>query len=93
MAVLVIGTLPGGDAATDTRLQQELGVQGSPPPGALARFAGPTPSGWRVVTVWESEEAYRTFEREKLLPAFERLGLSPPAREVAQLDNYRITPR
>jgi hypothetical protein len=46
-----------------------------------------------VVTVWESEEAFRTFEREKLLPAFERLGLSLPAREVAQLDNYRITPR
>jgi hypothetical protein len=91
MAVLVIGMFPGGDATTDTRLQQELG--GGPPPGGLARFAGPTASGWRVVTVWESEEAYRTFEREKLLPAFERLGLSPPAREVAQLDNYRITPR
>jgi hypothetical protein len=93
MAVLVIGTLPGGDAATDTRLQQEMGIQGAPPAGALARFAGPTPSGWRVVTVWETEESFRTFEREKLLPAFERLGLSLPPREVAPLDNYRIAPQ
>jgi hypothetical protein len=93
MAVLIIGTLPGGDAAMDTRLMQEMGVQSAPPPGSIARFAGPTQGGWRVVTVWESEEAFRAFEREKLLPAFERLGLSPPSREVAQLDNYRITPQ
>ena len=92
MAVMIIGTAPGGDAAMDARLMQEMGVQNAPPPGQIARFAGPTPSGWRVVTVWESEEVFRAFEREKLLPAFERLGMSP-SREVVQLDNYRITPQ
>ena len=61
MAVIVIGELPGGDAALDARMMQELGLQDAPAPGALARFAGPTANGWRVITVWESEDAYHRF--------------------------------
>ena len=92
MAVLVIGELPNGDAALDARVMQELNVQNTPPAGALARFAGPTPNGWRVVTVWESEDAYRTFERERLMPLFERLGLGRPTAQVSPLDSMRIAP-
>lgn len=93
MAVLVIGELPGGDAALDARMMQELGLQNAPAPGALARFAGPTANGWRVITVWESEDAYRSFEREKLMPMFQRLGVtSPPTMQVSPLDSVRIAP-
>jgi len=43
-------------------------------------FVGPTnPRD----SVWESEEAYRTFEREKLIPVFERLGMSRPIPRVS----------
>ena len=93
MAVIVIGELPGGDAALDARMMQELGLRDAPAPGALARFAGPTANGWRVITVWESEDAYRTFEREKLMPMFQRLGVtSPPTMQVSPLDSVRIAP-
>src|SRR2546430_1516635 len=92
MAVLVIGQLQGGDAALDARMTQELGLQNAPAPGALARFAGPTDTGWRVITVWESEEAFRTFEREKLLPMFQRLGVTPPTMQVSPLESVRIAP-
>jgi hypothetical protein len=92
MAVLVIGQLEGGDAALDARMTQELGLQNAPAPGALARFAGPSDTGWRVITVWESEEAYRTFEREKLMPMFQRLGVTPPTMQVSPLESVRIAP-
>jgi hypothetical protein len=92
MAVLVIAQVQGGDAALDARITQELGLQNAPAPGSLARFAGPTDTGWRVITVWESEEAYRTFEREKLMPAFQRLGVTPPTIQVSPLDSVRIAP-
>jgi hypothetical protein len=93
MAVLVIGEISGGDAALDARMMQELGLQDAPAPGAIARFAGPTDTGWRVVSVWESEEAYRAFQQEKLMPAFQRLGISsPPIMQVSPLDSVRISP-
>ena len=92
MAVLVIGELQGGDAAQDARITQELGLQNAPAPGALARFAGPSGNVWRVISVWESEEAYRTFEREKLMPVFQRLGVTPPTMQVSPLDSVRIAP-
>ena len=93
MAVLVIGELPGGDAALDARMMQELGLQ-NPAPGAIARFAGPSDKGWRVITVWESEDAYRTFERERLRPMFDRLGISFPTdiAQVSPLESVRIAP-
>jgi hypothetical protein len=47
-----------------------------------------------VVTVCESEDAYRSFEREKLMPTFQRLGVTspPPLVQVAPLDGVLITP-
>ncbi len=93
MAVLVIGEVSGGDAAMDNRIQEEIGVPSTPAAGAIARFAGPTDGGYQVITVWESEDALQTFWRERLLPAFKRLGISPPTPRVSQLDNYRIAPR
>ena len=92
MAVLVIGEMQAGDAALDARMMQELGLQNAPAPGAIARFAGPTDNGWRVISVWESADAFRAFEREKLLPAFQRLGVSPPTMQVSPLDSVRIAP-
>jgi hypothetical protein len=90
MAVLIIGESESGNAALDARTTQELG---GPPPGSIARFAGPSASGgWRVVSVWESEEAFRTYEREKLVPTFERLGRSLPNIQVSPLESVRITP-
>jgi hypothetical protein len=46
-------------------------------PGGLFHFAGPVEGGWRVVQVWESEEAFHKFAEAKLVPAFQRTGLAP----------------
>jgi hypothetical protein len=95
MAVLVIGEMQGGNAAIDQRLMQELGVQDAPAAGVIARFAGPTDKGYRIITIWESEEAFRTFQRERLLPTLERMGIDTTAAAsslIYPLDSYRIVP-
>ena len=45
-----------------------------PVPGLLVHPAGQGPNGFRVVDVWQSEEAFRRFG-EKLMPILEAIGV------------------
>ena len=45
-----------------------------PVPGLLVHAAGQGPTGFRVVDVWESADAFRQFG-EKLLPIIRSLGI------------------
>jgi hypothetical protein len=45
-----------------------------PVEGLLAHIAGQGPDGFRVVDVWESEEAFRRFG-EALMPVLQQLGV------------------
>ena len=45
-----------------------------PAKGCLMHMAGPMPGGWRVVDVWESEEAFHRFG-EVMMPAAAKVGL------------------
>ena len=45
-----------------------------PVPGLLVHAAGQGAKGWRVVDVWESEEAFRRFG-EKLGPVLKKVGV------------------
>jgi hypothetical protein len=44
-----------------------------PVPGLLVHIAGEAPNGFRVIDVWESEEAARRFG-ELLIPIMQELG-------------------
>lgn len=46
-----------------------------PVKGLLAHIAGETPNGFRVVDVWESEDAFRRFG-EKLAPVMQAIGIT-----------------
>lgn len=48
------------------------------PQGLILHTASRAHGGMRIVDVWDSEDAYRRFEREELLPAMQRLGMAPP---------------
>jgi hypothetical protein len=45
-----------------------------PVEGLLAHIAGPGENGFRVVDVWESEEAFRAFG-ETLIPVLQEIGV------------------
>ena len=47
-----------------------------PPEGARLMIAGPADPGWRVISVWDSEEARERFFAERLAPAYKEAGLS-----------------
>ena len=47
-----------------------------PPDGARLMLAGPANPGWRVISVWDSEEARERFFAERLAPAYKVAGLS-----------------
>jgi hypothetical protein len=47
-----------------------------PPEGARLMVAGPTNPGYRVISVWDSDEARERFFAERLTPAYDEAGLS-----------------
>jgi hypothetical protein len=48
------------------------------PAGLILHVAGPTDEGFRVIDVWENEQAWQRFRAERLAPAIAALG--GPAR-------------
>ena len=91
MAVLVIGEVPGGTAEQDQAIVQALNVESDPPAGARGRFAGPTETGWRIVSLWDSRESFDAFVTDRLAPALERAGRPLPAYEFWPIESVIIT--
>ena len=52
------------------------------PPGLILHTASRSDVGIRIIDVWESEDAYRSFEAEQLGPAIGRLGWPPPPADA-----------
>lgn len=74
MAYLIINEYEGG-----TREQYDAAVSVVHPPGGLPsgqthHYAGPGPTSWVVVAVWDSKESWETFRDEILLPGLGGLG-------------------
>jgi len=44
------------------------------PAGLILHVAGPTDEGFRIIDVWESEEAWQRFRAERLAPAIAAPG-------------------
>jgi hypothetical protein len=93
MAVVVVAEIPSGTREQDEKIQQQMNLAGNPPPGILVRTAGPYKNGYRVVSVWESQEAFDTFRRERLDSAIRQTGNALPIFEISPLDSVRIIPQ
>lgn len=78
MAVLVIAENLGGTAEVDEAVVKSLNLITDPPPGARFRMAGPMHGGWRVLSLWESREAFESFVDQRLKPALEAAGRPQP---------------
>ena len=59
-----------------------LGVESSPPAGGWLRMAGPMASGWRIVTLWDSEADFERFRDDRLVPALASTGRAVPAVQI-----------
>ena len=77
MAICQIFDNPELDEARWDQLSEHVRATGPVlPEGARLLIAGPADAGWRVITVWDSEEARERFFAERLTPAYEQAGLS-----------------
>ena len=82
MAVVVVNEIEGGNQDFYEKVNPKVMPDGKLPDGCQLHIAGPVENGWRVITVWESEERFQQMREETLIPAM---------REVAEDD--RIAPR
>ena len=77
MAYCLIVDNPNGSGELYEQIIQQVAANGEmPPTGAIFQVAGPAEGGWRVITVWESREAQERFRDERLIPAFNELGVA-----------------
>lgn len=76
MAVTMVQEMPGATQAVYDKILDKLGIgpEGALIEGQLAHIASPMDGGWRVVDVWESEEAFNKFAEERLGPAMAAAG-------------------
>ena len=54
---------------TYNRVADKMGVRDNPPDGLVVHTAGEVDGHWRIVDVWETEEAMQRFDQERLGPA------------------------
>ena len=79
MSVVVSAVSPGLNAEMYEALTTRVMPGDQLPEGCELHIGGPVDQGWRVITVWESSEAFDRFREESLLPAIRELaGDEPP---------------
>lgn len=76
MTVTMVMEMPGATQAFYDKVLDNLGIgpEGALIEGQLAHIASPMDGGWRVVDVWESEEAFNKFAKERLGSALAAAG-------------------
>jgi hypothetical protein len=79
MAVIRIVRPPMVTPETYDQVNATMGVEQDPPEGLLMHCAGEVDGAFQIVDVWESEEAARRFDAERLGPAVAAvMGAAPP---------------
>ncbi len=91
MAMVVMQDFPGGTQEQYDSVTAQLNLGGHSPKGNLVHTAGPIEGGWRVVDVWESQDALNAF-MGVLGPIAQNAGIAQPQVTVWPLHNM-LTPK
>jgi hypothetical protein len=85
MAIAMLFEVPGLTPEQYDAVAREVSL---PAPGQIFHLAGPMEGGWRVLEVWESQEAADTFYRERLGQALQKnAGITDVQPKVFQVHN------
>jgi hypothetical protein len=74
MAVVVVNEIPQGTQGFYDEVSARVTPDDRLPDGCRVHIAGPSNGGWRVITVWDSEEKFQQFRNETLIPAMREVG-------------------
>jgi hypothetical protein len=69
MAVVIVNNIEGGSQELYDQVNPRVMEGGKLPDGCQLHIAGPVEGGWRVITVWDSDEQFQQFRNETLIPA------------------------
>ena len=83
MAIATLAEVPGLTQEQYDAAAREVGL---PAPGQIFHLAGPMEGGWRVLEVWESQEAADTFY-QRLGQALQNVGITDVQPKVFQVYN------
>lgn len=90
MAVLALFTGPITKDQYET-LRKEVKWESDRPSGAMIHAASFDDAGHaHVADVWESAEQLDAFVGSRLMPAFQKLGFTPPTVEVHPTHNINV---
>ena len=92
MALTFLFELPGLTQEQYDQIIENLQRGGKTAEGRIFHVAGPMEGGWRVLDVWESQEAWDKFLQEKLGQALQEAGAAPPQQQVWPVHNCLIGP-
>ncbi len=94
MAIGVLFEIPGATQAQYDEAQRRLTNGGTlrrlsdwPAKGLLAHVAGPTPDGWRVMDIWESEDDFQAFGAV-LMPILMDIGYPQVTPQIFPAYNF-----
>lgn len=74
MAVVIVNELKGADQDFYDQASPKAMPGGKLADGCQVHIAGPIDGGWRVISVWDSEEQFQQFRDEKLIPVIREIG-------------------
>jgi hypothetical protein len=75
MAVAMLLEWPGQTQEQYEQLMKLVGWKPIRPRVDSSTSPAPCPGGWRVVDIWESEEAFERFAGERPIPAVQQVGV------------------
>ncbi|MHB8648116.1 MAG: hypothetical protein ACYDAR_20230 [Thermomicrobiales bacterium] len=79
MAIAVLMEFPAGTLAQYDAVIEEMKLGGKLAPHGIFHIAGPMEGGGiRIVDVWDSQEAFDDFARNKIGPITQKHGIAAP---------------
>jgi hypothetical protein len=95
MTFVRVAHFPGATKEQYLAIDQALGDAVDDAPGRLMFAAGPTPDGWEIVQVWQTEEQMADWVQRHLGAAFAKVGdrgyPAPPIMTDFEVDDLRLT--
>ena len=76
MATVMLMEWQGVTPEQYTRVMSNLGLDSKPPVGGIFHVAGFSGAALRVLDIWESQQAFESFQRDRLTAAVQKAGIT-----------------
>ena len=76
MATVMLMEWPDVKQEQYNRVMSNLGLDKNPPAGAIFHVAGFTAGGLRVLDIWDSQQAFERFQKDRLTAAVQKAGIT-----------------